>query len=146
MQSDVVNLGGLAIQYLVDGAEHGRQGMFELTVQPNASVPPAHSHSDNDEIVYVLDGTLRYSVDDETRDLHAGEWMASPRGSVHAFSNPFDATARALITLSPDIGRQYFVDVSSVLGSGGPPDRNKLLAIMTRYGLKPSVPRSNIVI
>ena len=94
MQSDVVNLGGLAIQYLVDGAAHGRKGMFELTVQPNASVPPAHSHSDNDEIVYVLDGTLRYSVDDETRDLHAGDWMASPRGSVHAFSNPFDATAR----------------------------------------------------
>lgn len=107
--------------------------MFEFTVQPNACVPPAQSHSDNDKIVYVLDGTLRYSVDDKTRD-------------VHVFSNPFEATARALITLSPDIGRQDLVDVSSVLGSGGPPDRNKLFAIMTRSGLRPSVPRSDIVI
>ncbi len=92
--------------------------------------------------MYVLDVTLRYSVDDETRDLHAGEWMATPRGSVHSFSNPFDARARALITLSPDIGKQYFVDVAAAMGSGGPPDRNQLMAIMTRYGLKPAAPRS----
>jgi quercetin dioxygenase-like cupin family protein len=141
MVTDVVTLGGIEVRYLVDGAAHGGHGMFELTVQPQAHVPPPHSHSDNDEIVYVLEGMLRYSVDAETRDLRAGEWMTSPRGSVHAFSNPFDASARALITLSPDIGKQYFVDAAAAMGSGGPPDRNQLIAIMTRYGLKPAAPR-----
>ena len=81
--------------------------MFELTVAPGARVPPAHSHSNNEEIVYVLEGTLRYSVDGEMRDLKPGERMYSPRNSVHAFSNPHDRPARALIVLTPDIGAQY---------------------------------------
>jgi len=31
---------------------------------------------------------LRYAVDDDVRDLKPGERMFSPRGPVHAFSNP----------------------------------------------------------
>jgi hypothetical protein len=33
-----------------------------------------------------------------------GDCMASPRGSVHGFSNPFDEPSRALVVQSPDIG------------------------------------------
>jgi uncharacterized cupin superfamily protein len=33
-------------------------GIFELTVPPASNVPPPHSHSNNEEIVYVLEGTL----------------------------------------------------------------------------------------
>lgn len=107
-----------------------------------ANVPPPHSHSDNEECVYVLEGVLRYTVDDETRDLQPGEWMSTPRGSVHQFSNPGSATARALVMMTPDIGAQYFVDVAALVGAGGPPDRSKLLALMTRYRLVPAAPRA----
>ena len=103
-------------------------------------VPPPHSHSNNEECVYVLEGVLRYSVDQETRDLKAGEWMSTPRGSVHAFSNPGSEAARALIMLTPDIGEQYFRAVAAVVGAGGPPDRAKLLEVMCRYGLKAAAP------
>lgn len=64
--------------------------------------------------------------------------MRTPRGSVHAFSNPHERTARALIINSPDIGVQYFRDVADVANAGGPPDRSALLGIMTRYGLVPA--------
>jgi quercetin dioxygenase-like cupin family protein len=53
-------------------------------------------------------------------DLKAGEWMSTPRGSVHQFSNPNSKTARALIMLSPDIGMQYSRDVGAVVNAGGP--------------------------
>ncbi|MDM0078595.1 cupin domain-containing protein [Variovorax sp. J2P1-59] len=76
--------------------------MFELSVPPGSNVPPPHSHTKNDECIYLLEGTLRYSVNAEVRDLTAGESMFSPRGSVHQFSNPFDAEVRALIVQSPD--------------------------------------------
>ena len=33
-------------------------GIFELTVPPASNVPPPHSHSNSEEIVYVLEGTL----------------------------------------------------------------------------------------
>ncbi len=139
-QTEVIKLGQLEVKYLLDGAAQGGLGVFELTVPAGSMVPPPHSHAHNEECVYVLEGTLRYSVDNTTRDLRPGEWMHTPRGSVHAFSNPHDETARALIMLTPDIGAQYFRDVASVVSIGGPPDRTKLLAVMARYGLTPAPP------
>jgi hypothetical protein len=68
--------------------------------------------------------------------------MHTPRGTVHAFSNPFDFPARALIILSPDIGAQYFKDVAAVVNAGGSPDTAALVAVMSRYGLVPSAPGS----
>jgi quercetin dioxygenase-like cupin family protein len=137
-----IAIGGLTVRYLVDGSATGSVGMFELTVAPGAGVPPPHSHTLNEECVYALEGVLRYSVDGVVRDLSPGEWMHSPRGSVHAFANPHAQTARALIVLTPDLGAQYFRDVAAALGAGGPPDRSKLMAVMTRYGLVPAAPMS----
>ena len=131
-----IRIGGLEIRYLVDGTVSGTAtGMFELTVGPGARVPPAHSHSGNEEIVYVLEGKLRYSVGDETRDLGPGDRMHTPRGVVHAFSNPHDQPAKALIMLTPDIGAQYFRDIAEIAGAAGGPDPAKMAAMMTKYGL-----------
>lgn len=140
MNRQSIKVGKLQIDYLVDGAEERGLGLFELTVPMGANVPPPHSHTDNEECVYVLSGVLRYSVDDETRDLRPGDWMSTPRGAVHAFSNPGAETARALVMMSPDIGAQYFRDVAAVLAAGGPPDRAKLMQVITRYGLVPAAP------
>jgi quercetin dioxygenase-like cupin family protein len=141
-EQPVLNFGQLEIRYLIDGTLSGAgMGMFELTVQPGARVPPAHSHSNNEEIVYVLEGVLRYTVDDETRDLKPGERMYTPRGSVHAFSNPHDRTARALIILTPDIGAQYFRDVAEAVNAPGGPNPAKMVEVMTRYGLVLAAPK-----
>lgn len=115
--------------------------MFELTVPPGSNVPPPHSHSNNEECVYVLNGTLRYTVGSESRDLTAGQSMSTPKGVAHGFSNPFTEPATALIVLSPDIGAEYFKDVAVVVNAGGPPDRAALLSVMSRYGLVPAAPK-----
>jgi len=140
-QTELVRIGQLEVKYLIDGSAHAGIGLFELTVPPESNVPPPHSHTHNEECVYVLEGTLRYSVDDVTRDLRPGDWMRTPKGSVHGFSNPHEGTARALIALTPDIGAQYFRDVASIVNGGGPLDRMQLLAVMARYGLVPAPPR-----
>jgi uncharacterized cupin superfamily protein len=136
-----IKVGQLRIRYLIDGAQSAGLGMFELTVPPSSNVPPPHSHTNNEEIVYVLEGTLRYSVGTDIRDLTPGQSMRTPKGSVHGFSNPFGSVARALITLAPDIGPKYFEDVATVINAGGPPDKAALVAVMSRYGLVPAAPR-----
>ncbi len=83
----------------------------------------------------MLQGVLRYGVDGAIRDLGPGEWMFTPRGSVHQFSNPHAEVARALIVQTPEIGAQYFRDVAAVVNAGGPPDRAKLVEVMAEYGL-----------
>jgi len=141
-EQPVLKIGQLEIRYLIDGAVAGAGvGVFELTVPPGARVPPAHSHSGNEEVVYVLDGVLRYTVDNETRDLKPGQRMYTPRGSVHAFSNPHDSPARALIILTPDIGAQYFRDIAEAAGAPGGPNPAKMAEVMTRYGLVLAPPK-----
>lgn len=141
MSAIEINVGQLHIRYLVDGSEGATVGMFELTVPPGSNVPPPHSHTNNEEIVYVLEGTLRYTVASDTRDLTPGQTMQTPRGAVHGFSNPFGVVARALITLSPDIGAKYFEDVAAVVNAGAPPNKAALVAVMSRYGLVPAAPK-----
>jgi uncharacterized cupin superfamily protein len=135
-----IDIGQLRIRYLVDGAASGSLGMFELTVPPGSNVPPPHSHTGNEEVVYILEGTLRYTVGTETRDLTPGQAMRTPKGTMHGFSNPFDRTARALITLAPDIGAKYFEDIAAVVAAGRPPDKAALAAVMQRHGLVPGMP------
>jgi len=136
-----IHVGRLEVRYLVDGAAAGALGMFELTVPPGSNVPPPHSHALSEEVVYVLEGRLRYSVDAETRDLSPGDFMRTPKGAAHAFSNPHSVPARALIVISPDIGAKYFEDIAEVVNAGGPPDKARLLAVMARYGLVPAAAR-----
>lgn len=133
-----ITIGGLTVRYLIDGSARKGMGVFELTIAPGAKVPPPHSHTHNEECAYGLEGLVRYSVDGVARDLAPGDWMHTPKGSVHSFSNPHSAAAKVLIVLTPDLGAQYFRDVQEVVTAGGPPDPGKLLAVMSKYGLVPA--------
>lgn len=137
---DVIRVGKMEIRYLNEAGNGCRMGCFEMRVPPGSNVPPPHSHTANEEIVYVLEGTLRYSVGNETRDLQPGDSMATPCGVVHGFSNQGDVAVRALVINSPDIGAQYFREVGSIINAGGPPDKAKLMATMQKFGLVPAAP------
>jgi quercetin dioxygenase-like cupin family protein len=129
---------GIKIRYLVDGEASRGLGMFEMTVQPGAGVPPPHSHTDTEECVYVLEGSLRYRVEQQTRDLGPGDWMSTPKGAAHFFTNVSTAPVRALIIMTPDIGLGYFRAMFEIFGSGGPPDFARAQQVMTQYGVVPA--------
>ncbi|CAN7750986.1 cupin domain-containing protein [Variovorax sp. LjRoot175] len=137
---EVIRVGQLEIRYLQEAGNGCQMGCFEMRVPPGSNVPPPHSHSANEELVYVIEGTLRYTVGSETRELQPGDTMTTPRGVVHGFSNPHDVVARALVINTPDIGAQYFREVGSIINAGGPPDRAKLMATMQSFGLVPAAP------
>ena len=126
---------GIKIRYLVDGEAARGLGVFEMTVQPGAGVPPPHSHTETEECVYVLEGTLRYRVEQETRDLGPGDLMRTPKGSVHYFTNTTTAPVRALIIMTPDIGFGYFREMFEIFGTGGPPDMARVQRVMNQYGV-----------
>jgi uncharacterized cupin superfamily protein len=140
-KQDVIRVGQMEIRYLQEAKDGCQMGCFELRVPPGSNVPPPHSHSANEELLYVLEGILRTTVGGETKDLQPGESRVTPRGVAHGFSNPHSVTARALIILTPDtIGSQYFRDVGAIVNAGGPPDRTRLMAVMQKYGLVPAAP------
>jgi mannose-6-phosphate isomerase-like protein (cupin superfamily) len=65
--------------------------------------PPAHVHHEGDEAWHILEGTLRFTLEDRIVDAPAGSTVYVPRGVAHTFGNPGPGRSRYLIILSPDI-------------------------------------------
>lgn len=135
-------IGTLELNFLLDGKDtDGTLVQFEMRVPPGAKVPAPHYHVTVDETIYILGGTLTQTVGDKILELQPGDSCFIKRGVVHGFDNKHDKPARALITLSPaSIGPEYFREVAEVINAGGPPDIQKILAIMKNHGLEPVRP------
>ena len=68
--------------------------------------PPIHTHTREDETLYVLEGTISAYVGDERIDVEAGSYAALPKDVPHGLSVRGDE-ARLLVTLEP-AGAEYF--------------------------------------
>lgn len=133
---DTVRIGALELRFRV---ETPGLVMFDFTVPPAAKVPAPHYHESVDEALYGLEGTMTATVGGERREIRAGDVCYVPRGVVHHHANVHDETAKALVVMTPgSIGRPYFEEMAALLRNAGPPDMEKLLGIMRRYGLVPA--------
>jgi quercetin dioxygenase-like cupin family protein len=137
---EIVRIGALQLNFLLDGDDtNNTLVMFELIVPPHAKVPAPHFHVAVDEVAYGLEGTLTQMIGGNQQELSAGDKCFIPRGTVHGFTNNGNVTAKALCVLSPaSIGPAYFREIAEVINGGGPPDMQKVLAIMRRHGLEPT--------
>ena len=135
---ETFRMGSLELNFLLDGDDtDGTLVQFEMIVPPNVKVPAPHFHVEVDETLYVLEGTLTQTIGTEIVELKAGDHCFVKRGVVHGFNNLHNETARVLCTLSPaSIGPAYFREIAAVINAGGPPDMQKVLAIMKSYGLE----------
>lgn len=135
-----IQVGQLSILFLAKGADtQGHADVYEVTVPPGAKVPGAHHHVDVDEVIYGIEGVMTYVIGETVYRIGPGDRALSPRGIVHHFQNRGDVPARSLIVATPArMGPEYFRDVAAVLKGGGPPDLEKLFAVMRQYGLEPA--------
>src|SRR5215469_17261027 len=134
-----IRLGGIVLRFLIDGPSTGAGvTMFEMTVSPGAGMPVPHHHVGFDEVGYGVSGKVRFVVEGESRDVGEGDLVWIERGKVHAFSNPFDESAKVLCTITPGVlGAEFFREIRGLLGGGGPPDPKAMAEVMLRHGLVP---------
>ena len=69
--------------------------------------PPIHTHTREDETLYVLDGSITAFVGDQRIDVAAGSYAALPKDLPHGLTVRGDEV-RLLITLQP-AGAEYFL-------------------------------------
>ena len=138
-----IRIGGLHLRFLRTRHDTGGAlDMFEMTVQPDASMPVPHSHRDWEESVYGLAGTLTFTIGGEVVEIGRGDTAFIPRGVVHGFDNRSGAPATCLSVLTPGVlGPEYFRELAAALESGSP-DPAVMREIMVRYGLVPAPPAS----
>jgi quercetin dioxygenase-like cupin family protein len=90
-------MGGISSSFLADGDETaGTYSISEWWLEAKQSGPGAHSHDANDDIFYVLEGTITFLVGDKKIDAPKGTFLRVPAGVVHDFENNSGARAGLL--------------------------------------------------
>jgi quercetin dioxygenase-like cupin family protein len=135
-----IQVGALTVVFHVDADQSGGSvTVFECFAPAKARMPAPHSHDNFDETVFGLEGVTSFTVGGERIDLSEGESLFIRRGAIHGFDNNGDVDARFLAVISPGLlGPSYFEEIADVLGSGGPPDLERIGQVMRRHGLTPA--------
>lgn len=108
---DIRNLGEVPAFTTKDGSEirellaHRNscirgQSLAEARLLPGASTT-AHLHKRTEEIYYVLQGTARMRIGQETRTIGPGDAVAIPPGQVHQVTNTGDGLLTFLCCCVP---------------------------------------------
>jgi mannose-6-phosphate isomerase-like protein (cupin superfamily) len=94
-------MGRLSAVFKADGAETaGGYSVSEWWLEPHTKGPGAHHHPE-DDVNFVLEGTLSFFVDDEWIDAPAGSFVLLPGGVTHTFENRGDTRAGFLSISAP---------------------------------------------
>lgn len=81
-------MGGMSSLFLADGDEtRNAYSISEWWLEPGQTGPGAHSHDANDDIFYVLEGTVSFLVGKERIDAPKGSFLRAPVGVAHDFEN-----------------------------------------------------------
>jgi mannose-6-phosphate isomerase-like protein (cupin superfamily) len=89
--------GPMRAVFKADGAEtDDRYCVSEWWLESGDSGPGPHSHEDNVEIFYVIEGTMSFLVDQEWLDAPRGSFLRIPAGVTHTFENRSGSRAGAL--------------------------------------------------
>ena len=88
--------------FLADGKETGdRYAVSIWWVDPGKAGPGAHSHEANEELFYVIEGTMTFLVGTEHVNATVGTFLRIPAGVTHDFENRTVDRAGALNVFSP---------------------------------------------
>jgi mannose-6-phosphate isomerase-like protein (cupin superfamily) len=135
---EVMLPGPVRMRILEDGSTTShRLGLGEITIAPHTEGPVQHRHAQHDEGFYVVSGTARFTVGEESYDVTAGTLVMVPPGAPHTFANPGDEPAVLLNTFTPDLYVQYFRDLRDMIASGQPMSAEAVAGVMARYATVP---------
>jgi quercetin dioxygenase-like cupin family protein len=142
MKDEKIRVGQIGIKFLLETANtNGSVAMFEFTVPVGAKMPLPHSHKHFDETIYGVEGTVTFTVDGKTVDIGPGESCFVPRGAVHGFNNLRQTDVKGLAIITPALlGPDFFKEAAAIVNAGGPPDIEKMKAVMAKHGLLPATP------
>lgn len=89
----------------VSGPRDGLAGIvaIEATFLPG-KCHDFHRHPGQEEVIYVIEGTIEQWLEQEKSTLSAGDSVVIPASAVHATFNDGDTAAKILAILSPSVG------------------------------------------
>ncbi len=102
---------GSRAEIVVGGTQSGGDYAVVRNRVAPGDEPPLHSHSREDEMVYVVDGEITATVGDADVDVGPGAFAVLPRGIPHTIRVNSES-ANLIITLVPAGVERFFVPAS----------------------------------
>ncbi|MGH3029687.1 MAG: cupin domain-containing protein [Gaiellaceae bacterium] len=96
------DVGSMRSVFKADGVETGdRYSVSEWWLEAGEPGPGPHSHSANEELFHVLEGTMSFLAGAEWIEALRGSFLRIPAGTTHDFENRSDARAGVLNVFIP---------------------------------------------
>jgi quercetin dioxygenase-like cupin family protein len=131
-------LGGLYEQKASGDETDGQATIMEMTI-PAGSGPPPHTHPGG-ESVYVLEGQVKYHIEDEVFEGGPGSFFYMPEGTWENFEPT--TQVRLLVIYTPGGVDQFFAEAGEPAQKrelppppDSPPDIERLVAVAEKHGM-----------
>ena len=72
-----------------------------VVIKPGNTVKPAHSHKNNEELVYIVSGSGKAFIDGKVYDISAGSAILFSPGSIHMLRNSGDGDMKVACFFTP---------------------------------------------
>jgi quercetin dioxygenase-like cupin family protein len=130
---------GMPHVYKAMADDTGHQfSVWESIVPPGAG-PPAHTHTREDEALYVLSGEVLFEVEGAADPLRLGPggFLFAPRNRRHTYRNIGSAAARLLVFAIPGTGLDRMFAAFDAAGkrTGQRPAFDTIAAIAEQHGV-----------
>src|SRR3712207_3250823 len=89
-------LGGFAVHKLLGADTEEAFSLVEHNLRPRTLGAPLHTHSNEHEASYVLEGEIGAQIGEEVLRAGPGTLVMKPKGIPHTFWNPGEVPAKLL--------------------------------------------------
>ena len=114
----------------------GRYSIIEVNTPPGRG-PELHIHKRQNEMFFLVSGSIGFQCGSERMVLHPGDSFMAPMGVPHAYVTLGSAPARILNTYDPAGEIEvFFPEYVRLLNVQGPPDTGQLAACYARHGMQ----------
>jgi len=110
---------------------NGAFGLVESLTMPPGFASPYHTHAQEDEAFYVLEGEMAFVCGGTWTRAGKGTYVFGPRNIAHGFKVVGDTPARLLLLCAPGGFEQFVVELSEPAPAA--PDMAKLIAVAAKY-------------
>jgi mannose-6-phosphate isomerase-like protein (cupin superfamily) len=89
------------VEFLARSEDTPRFNLALITIQPHREGPPIHSHENEDDSFYILEGEITVVLEDSEVAAGPGTFVLVPPGVAHTFANRGDEILRMLNIHAP---------------------------------------------
>ena len=115
-------MGRISAVFKADGDEtEKRYSISEWWLEPRTQGPGAHSH-DEDDVFYVIEGTMSFLLGDHWIDAPKGSFVIAPGGVTHDFENRTSSRAGVLNFSIPGDFEKHMPEIAKWFAENPPKD------------------------